>query len=248
MIYDMWRFMIFHISIILLSLPYLPGLKIRPLYHKSYIIYSHSYISPHMFHYFILNKPFGMESQFVSPYDGPLLGELDFKFPEGTHAIGRLDKHSEGLLLLTTNKKITALLFQSKVPHKRTYLVQVKHKIGPEKLQLLQNGIRIRIRGGEYYTTPPCDVQIVDPPPDLFEPAHVYSPRQAFTWLQITLYEGKFHQVRKMVFAAGHRCMRLIRTSIEDLALGDLPPGKIKEISQDDFFNLLKLDRSSIED
>ena len=61
--------------------------------------------------YFILNKPFNMVSQFVSTHDVQLLGNLDFDFPPGTHAIGRLDNDSEGLLILTTNKKVTRLLF-----------------------------------------------------------------------------------------------------------------------------------------
>jgi 23S rRNA pseudouridine2457 synthase len=193
------------------------------------------------FRYFVLNKPVGMESQFVSPYEGDLLGDLDFDFPEGTHAIGRLDKYSEGLLLLTTNKKITALLFQSKVPHKRTYLVQVKHKVSPEGLEKIRSGISIRIRGGGFYTTPACDVNIVERP-------EKYSPTEdeayfhlKSTWLTITLFEGKFHQVRKMVSAIRHKCVRLIRTSIEDLELGDLPPGQIREMNEEDFFRLLKL-------
>jgi 23S rRNA pseudouridine2457 synthase len=61
--------------------------------------------------YFILNKPANMVSQFVSSDKVPLLGNIDFSFPEGTHAIGRIDKDSEGLLLLTTYKKITRLVF-----------------------------------------------------------------------------------------------------------------------------------------
>ena len=77
--------------------------------------------------YFLVNKPYNMVSQFVSSHDVRLLGDLNFDFPEGTHAIGRLDQNSEGLLLLTTNKKITKLLFQGPIPHKRTYLVQVKN-------------------------------------------------------------------------------------------------------------------------
>ena len=195
--------------------------------------------SPHR--YFVLNKPYGMESQFISPYpESLLLGDLSFQFPETTHAIGRLDKYSEGLLLLTTNKKITALLFQSKVPHKRTYLVQVKHKMKEENLHRLRTGVSIRIKGGSYYITPLCDVEIVDehigfPSPKDY-PSYVES-----TWLQITLTEGKFHQVRKMVASVGHRCMRLIRVSIEDLLLGDLQPGEVKELEEDSFFELLKL-------
>jgi len=66
-------------------------------------------LCPHR--YFIIHKPRNMVSQFVSSHDVRLLGDLDFDFPEGTHAIGRLDKDSEGLLLLTTNKRITRLLF-----------------------------------------------------------------------------------------------------------------------------------------
>jgi 23S rRNA pseudouridine2457 synthase len=83
--------------------------------------------TPHR--YFIIYKPYKMVSQFVSPDKVNLLGDLDFNFPEGTHAIGRLDNNSEGLLILTTNKKVTALLFQSENPHKRTYLVQVEKHV-----------------------------------------------------------------------------------------------------------------------
>jgi 23S rRNA pseudouridine2457 synthase len=198
------------------------------------------------FHYFVLNKPKGMESQFVSPFPGDLLGDLSYSFPEGTHAIGRLDKNSEGLLLLTTNKKITALLFQSKVPHKRTYLVQVKHKMSQENLERLSSGIDIRIRGGATYRTPACEVKLVK-----FEELNFYSDGEhkaslTSTWLLITLTEGKFHQVRKMVLAAGHRCMRLIRVSIEDLELGTILPGEVKSIDEDHFFRQLKLDTSSL--
>ena len=183
-----------------------------------------------------------MESQFVSPYAGPLLGDIEFDFPEGTHAIGRLDKHSEGLLLLTTNKKITALLFQGKVPHKRTYLVQVKYSITEESLLRLQSGVSIRIKGGEYYMTPPCDVRIVKEPEFLFPLPKPLPDHLTTSWLRITLTEGRFHQVRKMVAAVRHRCLRLLRVSIEDLVLGDLPPGNIREVDEDTFFTLLQLD------
>src|SRR5438046_2532135 len=110
------------------------------------------------YRYFILNKPYDMVSQFVSTHRVRLLTDLDFKFPEGTHAIGRLDNHSEGLLILTTDKRVTRLLFLADCPHKRTYLVQVNNFISPQSLCLLQTGVTIRVKNGEDYITPPCDV------------------------------------------------------------------------------------------
>ena len=191
--------------------------------------------------YFILNKPYNMVSQFVSTHDVRLLGDLTFDFPEGTHAIGRLDNHSEGLLLLTTNKKVTRLLFQGEVPHTRTYLVQVKNKVSEESLQKLQTGIPIRVKGGKDYITTPCDVCIVEQPEHLFSSGYELRDSVTNTWLRITLTEGKFHQVRKMVAAVHHRCKRLIRVSIEEIELGDLLPGEVRELAEVEFFMRLKI-------
>lgn len=191
--------------------------------------------------YFIINKPYNMVSQFVSPDKVGLLKDIPFRFPEGIHAIGRLDNQSEGLLILTTNKKITKLLFESKVPHKRTYLVQVRDIVTEEKLKLLQTGVTIRVKGGGFYTTSPCEVMIVDKPTNLYNRENEFKEGLPNTWLTITLTEGKFHQVRKMTDAVRHRCKRLIRLSIEDLALNDLQPGEVKEIEEKDFFEQLKI-------
>src|SRR3954467_11236755 len=118
--------------------------------------------------YYILNKPYNMVSQFVSTHNVRLLTDLDFDFPEGTHAIGRLDNHSEGLLILTTDKRVTRLLFLSDSPHKRTYLVQVNNFVSAESLYLLQTGVTIRVKDGQDYTTPPCDVEIVKDPERIY--------------------------------------------------------------------------------
>ena len=192
--------------------------------------------------YFIIHKPFNMVSQFVSPDDVRLLGDLDYDFPEGTHAIGRLDNDSEGLLILTTNKRVTKLLFESKVPHKRTYIVQVLHHVTEESVARLREGVSIHIKGDIDWITSPCEAEIIPKPLNMFP---VENELQAFipnTWLKLTLTEGKFHQVRKMVYALRHKCRRLIRISIEDLVLHDLAPGKVKEIDEADFFSLLKID------
>jgi 23S rRNA pseudouridine2457 synthase len=193
--------------------------------------------------YFAIHKPFNMVSQFISPDRVNLLGQLDFDFPEGTHAIGRLDNASEGLLLLTTNKKVTRLLFQGEVPHTRTYLVLVKNIVAPETVTALSQGVPISAEGGSTWLTSPCTVSITTPPADLKLEALPQFARADIpqTWLSITLTEGRFHQVRKMVFAMGHRCKRLIRTSIEQIELGDLPPGGVREYEEETFFRLLNI-------
>lgn len=194
--------------------------------------------------YFILNKPFNMVSQFVSTHDVRLLGDVDFDFPPGTHAIGRLDNHSEGLLILTTDKKVTRLLFLSDEPHKRTYLVQVNNILSEENLKRLQTGVTIRIKTGVYYTTPPCDVRIVTNPEELYDLGERLTAYHPFTWLLITITEGKYHQVRKMVAATRHKVKRLIRISIEGLELDRLKAGEVREIEKKEFFRKLKIEKS----
>jgi len=191
--------------------------------------------------YFILYKPVDMVSQFKSTDNVRLLGDINFDFPEGTHAIGRLDKDSEGLLLLTTDKKVTRLLFQGKQPHKRTYVVQVKNVMTEETAEQLSAGIAISAAQGQEYLTTPCFVELIDKPiyiQDALIPLH---EKVKNSWVSITLTEGKFHQVRKMVAAVQHKCVRLIRTSIENISIADLLPGQVKEVDKEYFYQQLKL-------
>ncbi len=183
-----------------------------------------------------------MVSQFVSSHEVRLLGDLDFTFPEGTHAIGRLDNHSEGLLILTTNKKVTRLLFAPEKKHKRTYLVMVKNIVSTETLQQLKDGVTIPITTSETYLAVPESIEIVTNVKDHY--LHIDDFRESYphTWLLITLTEGKFHQVRKMVLAVNHRCLRLVRISIENLMLENLKPGSVKEIEEKDFFEKLGIE------
>ena len=191
--------------------------------------------------YFVINKPYDMVSQFISTHDLRLLGAMNFSFPEGIHAIGRLDKNSEGLLLLTTNKKITRLLFQGKIPHSRKYLIQVRGTLNEATLELLRKGVSIEIKGGVQYMTQPCDVSIVEKPVNLFSSGYELHERVPSSWLEIALTEGKFHQIRKMVSAVRHPCKRLIRISIEDVSLDGLMPGEVRELEEEEFFQKLKL-------
>jgi 23S rRNA pseudouridine2457 synthase len=193
----------------------------------------------HTHQYFMINKPYKMVSQFISSHEVRLLGDLDFDFPEGTHAIGRLDNHSEGLLLLTTNKKVTRLLFAPDKKHKRTYLVMVKNIVSEKTLQQLKKGVAITITKGETYIAVPESIEIVTNVKEYYLYMDDFRVSYPHTWLLMTLTEGKFHQVRKMVMAVNHRCQRLVRISIENLLLGDIKPGCAKEIKEASFFEQL---------
>ena len=194
--------------------------------------------------YFLVHKPYKMVSQFVSPDKVRLLGDLNFNFPEGTHAIGRLDNNSEGLLLLTTNKKVTKLLFESGVPHRRVYIIQVEGVISDETLQTLRTGVVIILKGkgSKTYTTEPCEVERIVKPSYLEKRQHEFSDALPCSWLRMTLTEGKYHQVRKMVAVVGHDCKRLVRESIEDLNILNLKVGEVLEIDESAFFTKLKID------
>lgn len=194
--------------------------------------------------YFLVHKPYKMVSQFVSPDKVRLLGDLDYHFPEGTHAIGRLDNNSEGLLLLTTNKRVTKLLFESGVPHQRVYIIQVEGVISDETLQKLRTGVEIILKGkgSKTYITEPCEVERITKPNYLEKRQHEFSDALPCSWLKMTLTEGKYHQVRKMVAVVGHDCKRLIRESIEGLHIINLKVGDVLEIEEEDFFKKLKIE------
>ncbi|MBS1634896.1 MAG: rRNA pseudouridine synthase [Bacteroidetes bacterium] len=191
--------------------------------------------------YFIIHKPYKMISQFVSPHKKRLLGDLDFEFPEGIHAIGRLDDNSEGLLILTTDKSLTRRLLHPDLKHSRTYIVQVEKIVSDEKLQMMSSGVDIIAKRVGHYHTMPCEVKRIEKPGWITERQHQFREDLPQTWLEITLREGKYHQVRKMCSAIGHDCKRLIRTSIDNLELGDLKPGEVREMTQQDMFSRLNL-------
>lgn len=191
--------------------------------------------------YFLLNKPYNMVSQFKSDHPVRLLGDLTFNFPEGTHALGRLDNESEGLLLLTTDKKATKLLYGSNKLHKRVYKVMVFKTVSTEVVQKLQTGVQFKARGGDLYTTKPCEVEIIEDPKFDFETGYQKSLYRSYSWLQFTLTEGKYRQVRKMCEVVGHRCKRLVRTSIENLTLDGIGVGEVKEVTAQFFYEGLNI-------
>lgn len=183
-------------------------------------------------HHFILNKPYGYLSQFIRTEtvrkNKKLLSELG-NFPQGTMAIGRLDEHSEGLILLTTDGKVSHEVRSKKV--EKEYYVQVDGEITEEAIEQLQNGIEITIKK-EKYITLPAKSKTLDPTPIFEERARkIRDERHGPTsWISITITEGKYRQVRKMTAAVGFPTLRLIRVRIGNVTLGELKSGNNIEV------------------
>src|SRR5690554_3659738 len=180
--------------------------------------------------HFCLNKPYGYLSQFINNKrrKKKLLSAL-YDFPEGTMAVGRLDVKSEGLLLLTTNGKLSQLIRSRKI--EKEYWVEVDGLVSQKEVDQLKNGLEIKI-DGKYYQTLPCHAKIIPPPSNSFiAKRQVRDERHGKTsWLSICLVEGKFHQVRKMTAAIGHPTLRLIRYRIGEETLEGLESGEVKRV------------------
>ncbi len=186
-----------------------------------------------MHRHFVLFKPYGYVSQFVSETrKKKVLGGFH-DFPEGTMAIGRLDEDSEGLLLLTTDGKVSELVRSSKV--EKEYYAQVDGVITDEALQQLQQGIAIRTEK-EWHQTKPCRVQRLKATPELPERARrIRDERHGPTsWITLTLKEGKFRQVRKMTAAVGFPTLRLVRVRIGNIMAGGMAAGEVIEVGSFD--------------
>lgn len=179
--------------------------------------------------HFILNKPYGYLSQFVNNTktrkNKKLLGEL-YDFPDGTMAVGRLDEDSEGLLILTTDGKLSHTLRDNSV--EKEYYVQVDGIITKSAIDKMCKGVEIGFEGKKYVTNP-CTAHKIDVPE--FEPRRkpIRSDRHGPTsWVSVTITEGKFRQVKKMTAAVNFPTLRLVRVRIGEIYLEDLKQGEVK--------------------
>ncbi|TXF90613.1 pseudouridine synthase [Neolewinella aurantiaca] len=191
-----------------------------------------------MHHHYLLNKPHSYLSQFTNQHttrrNKKMLGELH-DFAPGTMSVGRLDENSEGLLLLTTDGKVSYAIAGAKKVEKE-YYAQVLGEVTPEAIAQLNAGVEIGFNGKRYQTLP-CTSRLLDPAPEFsFPPRRVHSPSHGPTsWISITLREGKYRQVRKMAAAVGHPVIRLIRVRIGKIELGSLAAGEVVEVDKLNF-------------
>lgn len=192
--------------------------------------------------YYILHKPYGYLSQFTKEVpEHRTLADL-YDFPKNVYPVGRLDKDSEGLLILTDDGRLTHQLLEPKFQHRRTYWVQVEGSPSEEELQKLSRGVRIKLKKG-YYQTLPIEVELIDNEIVIEEREPPVRFRKSIptTWLALTLKEGKNRQVRKMCAAVGFPVLRLIRVSIENLKLQNLAIGGVQEVTEFEIKKLLKV-------
>lgn len=172
----------------------------------------------------LFNKPYGVLTQFTDKDDRAVLA--DYIPMEGVYPAGRLDRDSEGLLLLTDDGNLAHEITH---PHKhtwKTYLVQVEGRPSTEDLQPLRDGISLK--DGPAL---PAKANIIKDP-DLWprDPPVRYRANIPTTWLEVRIQEGRNRQVRRMTAATGFPTLRLVRTAIGNWQLNALQPGQWKQI------------------
>ena len=162
--------------------------------------------------YLMLNKPAGALTATRDQHRRRTVYDLLGRFRNVVQAVGRLDYDSEGLLLFTNDGDMAHTLTSPKSQAPKTYRVKIKGHISGKAMQKLRHGVDI----GGYFTAP--------------AKVKSQSRLKANQWLRITLTEGKYRQVKRMLAAVDHDVLRLIRTDFGPLSLGELPQGKFRHL------------------
>ena len=176
----------------------------------------------------LFNKPFGVLSQFTDRGSPTVRSTLsDFIAVKGVYPAGRLDRDSEGLLLLCDDGRLQTRIADPRFKLPKTYLVQVEGDPQEADLERLAQGVRLKDG-----MTLPADVARIEPP-DLWPRDPPIRERKSIpdSWLQITIREGRNRQVRRMTAAVGLPTLRLVRWSIGDWTVAGIAQGQYEEIS-----------------
>lgn len=176
----------------------------------------------------LFNKPFGVLSQFTDRGSEAARATLsDFIDVKGVYPAGRLDRDSEGLLLLCDDGRLQARIADPRFKLPKTYLVQVEGDPQEQQLQQLREGVRLKDG-----MTLPAEADWIEPP-DLWPRNPPIRQRKTVvdSWIQLTIREGRNRQVRRMTAAVGLPTLRLVRWSIGDWSLAGIAPGQFIAIS-----------------
>lgn len=189
--------------------------------------------------YFIINKPYGVLSQFSDEDGHPGLGSI-YDLPKDVYPVGRLDRDSEGLLILTNDKSLNNSLLNPLKKHERRYWVEVEGVPEGSVQRKLESGVEINLKGKRHLTQP-CKAALIEVDIPEREPPINRVKHPQTSWLEMKLTEGKNRQVRRMTAKVGHPTLRLIRVAIENVTLGKLESGGIIQISKNALYKKLKL-------
>jgi 23S rRNA pseudouridine2457 synthase len=183
--------------------------------------------------YIIFHKPYGVLSQFTDEGTGhpTLKGYIDV--PD-VYAAGRLDRDSEGLLLLTDDGWLIKRLTDPKHHVEKTYWIMVEGDPTPEELAQLERGISLK----DYFTLP-AKARLL-PDPELPPRSKPVTPHGPTAWIEIKLREGKKRQIRHMTAAVGLPTLRLVRVAIGPIRLGRLEPGHWRDLTMKEVEQLKK--------
>lgn len=169
--------------------------------------------------YIALFKPYGVLSQFTKEKGSDRETLASCQLPPDVYPVGRLDADSEGLLILTDDKRLNNSLLDPEHGHARTYLVQVENIPSDEALRSLEKGVEVKGR-----RTRKAKARLAEPPAELGErnPPVRFRKSIPTAWIELTLTEGRNRQVRRMTARVGHPTLRLLRSAIGRLNLFEL--------------------------
>lgn len=174
----------------------------------------------------LFNKPYGVLTQFTDSTGRATLA--DYIPIKGVYPAGRLDRDSEGLVLLTDDGRLQHRIADPRHKLDKSYWVQVEGEPDDQAISQLSKGVELKDG-----LTAPAEARLIEPPAVWPRtPPIRYRAKIPTTWLQLTLREGRNRQVRRMTAAVGHPTLRLIRHRIGDWNLDDLKPGEYKLLSQ----------------
>ncbi len=179
-------------------------------------------------------------SQFSQDVPGQKTLKDLLKVSKDVYPIGRLDKDSEGLLLLSNDPNINHKLLHPSHQHRKNYWAQVDHLITDQALEQIKKGVRIKVNK-KPYTTLPAEIKRIEEP-EIWERNPPIRVRKNIptSWVELSITEGKNRQVRKMLSAVGFPVLRLIRVKIENIKIST-EPGLYFSYPQKEFYELLKL-------
>lgn len=182
----------------------------------------------------LFNKPYGVLSQFTREQPDHVTLADHIAIPN-VYPAGRLDHDSEGLLLLTDNGELQHRLTDPKFAHPRTYLAQVERIPDDAAMAMIRTGVMLRGR-----RTLPATVRLLEDEPVLppRTPPIRFRKNVPTAWIEIKLIEGRNRQVRRMTAAVGHPTLRLVRTAIGTVTLGQLAPGEWRDLTPVEYSEL----------